>query len=50
MEQQANDQTQLTDKESVQKKSAHKKSADFYQLLAELTLQQKRLRAVARES
>lgn len=48
MEQQAISQQQVAEKSSSEKKPARKISADFYQMLAELTLQQKRQRALLR--
>ncbi len=50
MEQQAISQQHVAAKTSAEKKPNHKKGADFYQLLAELTLQQKRQRAITRAS
>lgn len=48
MEQQAISQTQAPTKVLVDKKIERVKSVNFYQLLAELTLQQKRQRAQLR--
>lgn len=48
MEQQAISQQHTVEKILVEKKPTIKKSVDFYQLLAELTLQQKRQRALSR--
>ena len=48
MEQQAISQPQVIAKNLVEKKPAPRKSTGFYQLLAELTLQQKRQLALSR--